>query len=201
METKAHFFFVWYHNDSLHIAQVTDHQHTLNIDSDFFHYNIWNFTKLAITCDALCEFSCDKFLSLSAGLNCQSVCCTYMSIRIINTICVCSRRRYRRFAVGNIDLKVHNRRLLWKGDCTSQAWMSTMDNRHAIEQYFAVLKESMEKYDLTDKPSQIYNFDEVGMPGVYRGGFPRVSGNPFCWWAWLSQCQKAQDQYTLIERS
>ena len=52
---------------------------------------------------------------------------------------------------------------LRKGDCTSQTCMSAMNNRHAIEQYFAVLKECMEKYDLMDKPSQIYNFDEVGV--------------------------------------
>jgi len=37
---------------------------------------------------------------------------------------------------------------LQKGDCTSQTCMSAMNNRHAIEQYFAVLKECMEKYDL-----------------------------------------------------
>ena len=39
---------------------------------------------------------------------------------------------------------------------------------HAIEQYFAVLKESLEKYDLMDKPGQIYNFDEVGVPLDHR---------------------------------
>jgi len=37
--------------------------------------------------------------------------------------------------------------------------MSAMENRQAIEQYFANLKECMEKYDLMDKPSQIYNFE------------------------------------------
>jgi len=42
--------------------------------------------------------------------------------------------------------------------------MSAMENRQAIEQYFAVLKERMEKCDLMNKPSQTYNFDEVGMP-------------------------------------
>ena len=57
---------------------------------------------------------------------------------------------------------------LRKGDCTSQAQMSAMANRQAIEQYFAVLKECMEKYDLMDKRSQIYNFDEVGMPLDHR---------------------------------
>ena len=43
-----------------------------------------------------------------------------------------------------------------------------MDNRHAIKQYFAILKEYMEEYDLMDKPSQIYNFGEVGMPLDHR---------------------------------
>jgi len=42
--------------------------------------------------------------------------------------------------------------------------MSAMENRQAIEQYFAVLKKCMEKCDLMDKPSQIYNLDEVRMP-------------------------------------
>ena len=43
-----------------------------------------------------------------------------------------------------------------------------MDNRHAIEQYFAILKEYVEEYDLMDKPSQIYTFGEVGMPLDHR---------------------------------
>ena len=52
----------------------------------------------------------------------------------------------------------HPESSLQKGDCTAQTCMSVMDNRHAIEQYFAVLKECLENYDLMDMPSQIYNF-------------------------------------------
>ena len=48
---------------------------------------------------------------------------------------------------------------LQKGDCTSHARMSAMEDRQAIEQYFVVLKECMGKYDLMDKPSQIYNLE------------------------------------------
>ena len=47
-----------------------------------------------------------------------------------------------------------------------------MSNRITIEQYFAVLKECMEKEGLLNKPAQIYNFDEVGMPLYHRS--PRV---------------------------
>jgi len=53
---------------------------------------------------------------------------------------------------------------LQKGDCTPQTHMSTMDNRHATEQYFAVLRECLENNGLMDKLSQIYNFDEVSVP-------------------------------------
>ena len=59
-----------------------------------------------------------------------------------------------------------------KGDSTCQNRMSAMSNRAAIEQYFAVLKECMEKEGLLNKLAQIYNFDEVGMPLDHRT--PRV---------------------------
>ena len=42
--------------------------------------------------------------------------------------------------------------------------MNAIDNRYAIEQYFAVLKECLEKHVLMEKPSQLYNFDEDGVP-------------------------------------
>ena len=42
--------------------------------------------------------------------------------------------------------------------------MNAMSNRTAFEQYFAVMKECMEKEGLLNKPAQTYNFDEVGMP-------------------------------------
>ena len=50
--------------------------------------------------------------------------------------------------------------------------MNAMSNRTAIKEYFAVLKECMEKEGLLNKPAQIYNFDEVGMPLDHRS--PRV---------------------------
>ena len=62
----------------------------------------------------------------------------------------------------------HPEMSLQKGDCTAQTRKSAVDNRHAIEQYFADLKECLENDDLMDKPSQIYNFDEVGVPLDHR---------------------------------
>jgi len=52
-----------------------------------------------------------------------------------------------------------------KWDCTFQTRMNAMDNRHGIEQYFAALKECLEKYDLMYKPGQIYN---LGLPLDHR---------------------------------
>jgi len=40
-------------------------------------------------------------------------------------------------------MRRHPELSLRKGDCTSQICMSAMNNRHANEQYFAVLKECM----------------------------------------------------------
>ena len=39
-----------------------------------------------------------------------------------------------------------------------------MTCREVFESYFSLLKETLEKYDLMDKPSQVYNCDESGMP-------------------------------------
>ncbi len=38
-----------------------------------------------------------------------------------------------------------------------------MTTRNVFESYFEMLKETLEKYDLTNKPAQIYNCDESGM--------------------------------------
>ena len=57
---------------------------------------------------------------------------------------------------------------LRKGDSTCQTRMNAMSNRTAIEQYFAVLKECLEKEGLLNKPAQIYNFDDVDMPLDHR---------------------------------
>ena len=72
----------------------------------------------------------------------------------------------------NSFIKRHPELSLRKGDSTCQTRMNAMSNKIAIEQYFAVLKECMEKEGLFDKPAQIYNFDEVGMPLDHRS--PRV---------------------------
>lgn len=72
----------------------------------------------------------------------------------------------------NRFIKRHSDLSLRKGDSTCQSRMNAMSNRTAIEQYFAVLKECMEKEGLLDKPAQLYNFDEVGMPLDHRS--PRI---------------------------
>jgi len=47
--------------------------------------------------------------------------------------------------------------------------MNAMDNRHAIEEYFAVLKECLEKHDLMVNQARFtILFDEVGVPLVHR---------------------------------
>jgi len=46
--------------------------------------------------------------------------------------------------------------------------MSAMDDRGAIENYFKVLKEVLDKHALLEKPAQIYNVDESGIPLDHR---------------------------------
>ena len=53
---------------------------------------------------------------------------------------------------------------LRKGDSTANARMSAMDNKEAIERYFTILEDVLTENNLADKPSQIYNVDESGMP-------------------------------------
>ena len=57
---------------------------------------------------------------------------------------------------------------LRKGDSTATARMSAMDDRGAIENYFKVLKEVLDKHALLEKPAQIYNVDESGIPLDHR---------------------------------
>ena len=45
----------------------------------------------------------------------------------------------------------------------SSHWMDAV-NRETMDQYFALLKDVMEEHSLFDKPSQIYNVDESGVP-------------------------------------
>ena len=46
--------------------------------------------------------------------------------------------------------------------------MKATDNRHTIEQYFTILKECMENYDLMDKLGQMHNFIEVDVSLDHR---------------------------------
>lgn len=52
---------------------------------------------------------------------------------------------------------------LRKGDPFPVA-LEKMTHRDVFENYFDLLNETLEEYDLTDKPAQIYNCDESGMP-------------------------------------
>ena len=61
---------------------------------------------------------------------------------------------------------------LRKGDPTANVRMDAMANKEALDNYFKLLKEVMEENDLMDKPGQIYNVDESGMPLDHRP--PRV---------------------------
>ena len=53
---------------------------------------------------------------------------------------------------------------LHKGDSTCTARMSAMENKEAIEKYFEVLKDVLDEHGLNDRPAQLYNVDESGMP-------------------------------------
>ena len=61
---------------------------------------------------------------------------------------------------------------LRKGDPTANVHMDAMANKEALDNYFKLLKEVMEENNLMDKPGQIYNVDESGMPLDHRP--PRV---------------------------
>ena len=52
---------------------------------------------------------------------------------------------------------------LRKGDSFPIA-RDKMTSRDVFESYFQLLKETLESYDIKDKPAQIYNCDESGMP-------------------------------------
>ena len=53
---------------------------------------------------------------------------------------------------------------LYKGDCAAMFCLDAMKDREALENYFSLLKSTLEVNDLMDKPSQIYNVDESGVP-------------------------------------
>ena len=46
--------------------------------------------------------------------------------------------------------------------------MDAMNNTEALHSYFTLLKKIMEENKLIDKPAQIYNVDESGMPLDHR---------------------------------
>ena len=53
---------------------------------------------------------------------------------------------------------------LQKGDSTATACMEAMADRGAIENYFKLLKDVLDEHALLEKPAQIYNVDESGIP-------------------------------------
>ena len=73
---------------------------------------------------------------------------------------------FRRFLERNPILTLR------KGDSTCTARMSAMENKEAIENYFEVLKDVLDEHGLNDRPSQLYNVDESGMPLDHRP--PRI---------------------------
>ena len=59
-----------------------------------------------------------------------------------------------------------------KGDSTAIARMDAMKKQEELDNYFISLKSILVKYDLINKPGQIFNVDETGMPLEHRS--PRV---------------------------
>ena len=57
---------------------------------------------------------------------------------------------------------------LQKGASTATACMEAMADRGAIENYFKLLKEVLDEHALLEKPAQIYNVDESGIPVDHR---------------------------------
>ena len=61
---------------------------------------------------------------------------------------------------------------LRKGDCTSFARMDAMKKQEELDNYYITLKSVLVENNLMDKPGQIYNVDELGMPLEHHS--PRV---------------------------
>ena len=57
--------------------------------------------------------------------------------------------------------------VLRKGDPTANVRMDSV-NKEIMDNYFSLLKDTLEKYDLLNNPSQIYNVDEMDMPLDHR---------------------------------
>ena len=64
---------------------------------------------------------------------------------------------WRRFIERQKDLTLR------RGDATAHVRMNAV-NRETIESYYALLKDILEAQDLMDRPAQLYNMDESGMP-------------------------------------
>ena len=59
--------------------------------------------------------------------------------------------------------------ILRKGESLSQAWLDAT-NRDVVDAYYALLYNILEERQLLNKPSQIFNCDETGVPLVARTG-------------------------------
>ena len=61
----------------------------------------------------------------------------------------------------------HQQLSLRKGDPTANVRMDSV-NKETMDNYFSLLKDTLEEYDLLNNPSQIYNVDETDMPLDHR---------------------------------
>ena len=61
----------------------------------------------------------------------------------------------------------HQQLSLRKGDTITNVRMDSV-NKETMDNYFSLLKDTLEEYDLLNKPSQIYNVDETGKPLDHR---------------------------------
>ena len=73
---------------------------------------------------------------------------------------------FRRFLERQPQLTLRN------GDRTAFVRMSAMQNNEALDSYFRELKRIFDEHKLLDKPENIYNVDETGMPLDHRT--PRI---------------------------
>ena len=64
---------------------------------------------------------------------------------------------WRRFLERQKDLSLR------QGDSTAHVRMAAM-NRETMQDYFTLLKDTLETHDLVSRPAQIYNVDESGVP-------------------------------------
>ena len=80
----------------------------------------------------------------------------------------------------NSFLKRHPNLTLRSASCLSKARAIASDPS-SIQQYFDILEETLDEYDIKDSPNFIYNMDETGMPfqpKLPKGIFARGEQNP-----------------------